>query len=334
MITILYATSEQYAPVMLVSIKSLLDTKLPSTNYRVCIMVGDDFSHEMKYEVEQLFTLDGNCEVIWINMHGYFQHTVENSAGVGKHSNYRLLAAELVHEDRCIYLDADTLVLRDLSRFWSFDLKDMLLAGVHSEYFINKSTGGYTHPHFEKYRQMMERHVGSLKYDQYIGAGVMLMNLRLLREKNKTDCFLKEIPMMSGPLDQDILNACCYGAICALPPEYCIDLHDIEDISWYEKHLPKKAEKIRQAILSPSIIHFSDRFKPWNTLGIQFEKQWWNYAYASGAAVLLWDSLVDRYLRPTDYYEQEYKRVTNSVSFKIGRTITLLPRKIISLVKK
>ena len=43
---------------------------------------------------------------------------------------------------------------------------------------------------------------------------------------------------MSGPLDQDILNACCYGAICALPPEYCIDLHDIEDISWYEKHLP------------------------------------------------------------------------------------------------
>ena len=37
-------------------------------------------------------------------------------------------------------------------------------------------------------------------------------------------------------------------------------------------------EEISEANKSPTIIHYANKFKPWNSIGVYMEKFWWNIA--------------------------------------------------------
>lgn len=327
MASIVYASSEEFAPVLSVSIYSLLRHKAKETIYHVYVLAEKEFSNKYKAAIENICSIN-NVLLRWIYMGNRFRRTLTNTAGVGKESNYRLLIPEIVEDSSCLYLDADTLILQDISSWISLDMYGCYLAGLHPKYFLWKTTENYTHAHYEKFEQMIKKHIGNLKYDQYIGTGVMLMNLDALREDNMTEKFLREIPLYSGPLDQDILNACCYGKIKILDADFCVDLHETEDIAWYEQHLPKEVERVYQAVHQPNIIHFSDKYKPWRRIGVRYEKKWWEYAFLSGAADELWDILVKQCQVPSDYYEQEVNRIVHSTSYRIGRALTYFPRKL------
>lgn len=330
MVSVVYASSVEFAQVLLVSVTSLLSNKKPETEYNVYVLVERPFPKEIAGLFTELFKKNPGCRLNWIEMGDRFKRTLVDAAGVGKESNYRLALPEILQEDRCIYLDADTLVLKDLTSFYEFDITGFFLAGIHPNYFLNKVTEGYSHAHFDFYGKLITKFAGELRYDQYIGAGVMLMNLSLLRDQDMSRRFYREIPLRSGPLDQDILNACCYGKIKDLPVEYCVDLHDTEDISWYDANMPEKAALIHQAIDAPCVIHFSDRYKPWRRMGVRFEKNWWYYAFISEAADVLWNEFRNRCNIPQDFYEKKYNTVINSLSYKVGRAITYIPRKIIN----
>lgn len=335
MITVVYATSEKFAPVLSVSIASLLDNRSAGTEYQVVVLLEKALPPEKRVLFSNLENRYSDFSLKWIELHGQFSRTKADSAGVGKESNYRLLIAELLPEvDRCIYLDADTLVLQDLGEMAAFDLSDVYLAGLHPRYFLHQATADYTKPHFEKYAQMIEKRAGGLKYDQYIGAGVMVMNLALLRAEHMQAEFLREIPSYSGPLDQDILNACCYGKIRELPLKYCIDLHDAEAPAWYQTQFPALYDQMQSAMDRPCIIHFSDRYKPWRNMGLPFEKIWWRYAFSCGAAESLWDELCQRHSFSASHYENECRRIQQSLSYRVGRAITWLPRWVLGSKKK
>lgn len=84
---------------------------------------------------------------------------------------YRIFAASLlpVDVDRILYLDADTIVINPLETLYEMDFGDnLLLACTHVNKFLNK---------VNQYRLGMEEE------SSYINSGVMLMNLKELREK-------------------------------------------------------------------------------------------------------------------------------------------------------
>lgn len=325
MIPIVYASSEEFAPIMCVSIASLLKNRKPETRYKVYIMSAERFSEETMKMLSRVFESDPDTVVEWVEMHDRFKRTRVNAAGVGKESNYRLLIAELLQEEKCVYLDADTLICGDLSEFFSTNIDDYFIAGLHPEYFLWKTTENYTHAHYDRFEKMIRKHTGMLRYDQYVGAGVLLMNLKKLREDGMVARFLAEVPLYSGPQDQDILNACCYGRILTFSSAYCVDLHETEKVEWYVKYKPELYPMVSRAMEHPLIIHFSDRYKPWLYIGIRYETLWWEYAFSSGAAGVLWNTFAERYIRDTDY-EVELARVTHSISYRVGRALTLIPR--------
>lgn len=334
-VDILYASSELFAPILCVSVASLLDNREEGTRYDIHILVEKRFSPSKQKLFDQLTAGCPGVTIQWLELGDLFEHTRMNAAGVGKESNYRLVAAEkLPGVDKCLYLDADTLVLKDLSKVMALDMDGKYLRGLRPLYFLDKATDGYTHVHIDKFGQMIKKRQGTVKYNRYIGAGVMLMNLALLRSDDMAAQFLAEVPRYSAPTDQDILNACCYEKIDDLPVEFCLDLHDSMEPEWYKEHYPDIYAQLMQAMTDPCIIHYADVFKPWKKLGVMYEMPWWKYAFESGAYEYLWPAFSEMNQRPVTYYEEEVLRIKNSWAYRVGELITLIPKKIVKEIRK
>ena len=179
---------------------------------------------------------------------------------------YRLLIGDLLPKEinKCIYLDVDLCVCKDLNELFNIDMKDNYLAGVISPTY-----------YFYKKKNCKRLNLPSMK--QYINAGMLLMNLQQIRKDNLTKKFIELSKRNYKSQDQDILNIVCYGKILTLSPKYNVQVIRYIKNNLYLRGLYKK-EDINQAKKSPYIIHYSDKKKPWNSIGIYMDKFWWDIA--------------------------------------------------------
>lgn len=98
--------------------------------------------------------------------------------------------------DRILSLDVDTIVDRDISDLWELDLGDNFVAAVREP---------------EK----------SSKQRLYINAGVMMMNLKLLRETGMDDMMIEDLNHTRRIYpEQDCISQLCSGYILELEPKY------------------------------------------------------------------------------------------------------------------
>lgn len=177
---------------------------------------------------------------------------------------YRLLIADLLPEeiDKCIYLDIDLCVCKDLSELFNINLKDNYLAGVIA--------AGY---YFSEKKQCKRLNLPSMKY--YINAGMLLMNLKQIRKDNMTQVFIYLTNKNYSSQDQDILNVACYGKIQTLPPKYNAMIQRLEENNPLLKKIYKEQD-IVEAKIKPHIIHYAGNKKPWNSLDLYMLKYWWD----------------------------------------------------------
>lgn len=165
---------------------------------------------------------------------------------------YRLLAADLLPEnlDRILYLDPDILVINDLSSLYNIDFGEKLFAAAsHGDIMGVIDT-------VNKIR------LSNLKAESYYNSGVMMMNLKKMREViNKEDIFAYIEDYGRGLIlpDQDALNA-LYGHYI-LPIDDSIYNYDTRH---FEKHLiSSKAVKDMDWVIENTIfLHFCGRSKP------------------------------------------------------------------------
>ncbi|MGT2784924.1 glycosyltransferase family 8 protein [Streptococcus merionis] len=166
---------------------------------------------------------------------------------------YRLLAHEMLpdHLDKILYLDADILCLNDMMSLYELDLTGKLYAAAsHVEDnevmdFINK-------------RRLKNQDAGF-----YFNSGVLLMNLRAIRQKVSRQAIFDYIDKHRAVLflpDQDVLNG-LYGHQTVLIPEeifnydarysvlYLINSNREWDLDWVIEHTV--------------FLHFCGRDKPW-----------------------------------------------------------------------
>ncbi len=116
----------------------------------------------------------------------------------------KLVLADYIKEDKVIYLDVDTVVTKDLSRLWEWDLEDCYVAGCKDYGVINSL-------YFDKLDVT----------GKYINTGVMLLNLSKIRKD-------EVIPMFFDILnkkellypDQDAFNLVCQNSIVYIPSLY------------------------------------------------------------------------------------------------------------------
>ncbi len=155
----------------------------------------------------------------------------------------RYLIPELIQDcDTVLYLDSDLVVVGDLSELFSMELGENLIAGVQDDFVSTRPWG----------REMKAR----FGVSAYVNAGVLLMNLRQMREESVGDKFLSLDAGNNFPFrDQDVINAVCSGRVAMLDQKYNYFIFD--------------------GGLSAKIYHFAGNLKPWYVNKNDYQKVWW-----------------------------------------------------------
>ena len=117
---------------------------------------------------------------------------------------YRLIIGELLKDyDKCMYHDADILVLRDLQEMFDVDLDGFYVSGIKA-YLKHQET--------EENQRIMKKW-GFPSFDNYIVSGNLVLNLFKIREDKLTERFIQHMYKGYPSEDQDVINLCCYGKI-------------------------------------------------------------------------------------------------------------------------
>lgn len=168
-----------------------------------------------------------------------------------KEMYFRLLACKLLPEtmDRILYLDPDILVINPIKNLYEMELQGFLYgAAYHNKISVKE---------INKVRLL------PYEIDEYYNSGVLLMNLKELRNKvdeNEIYQFVEENRSRLIMPDQDILNAL-----------YAKEIKNIDEILYnydaryysYYKLISKGVCDMEYIINHTVILHFCGKRKPW-----------------------------------------------------------------------
>ena len=254
-IPIFFATDDAYAPLLGVALTSLLSNADSEYFYRIHILTTG-FN---EYNAKKLVSLsDDKSEIRFEDM----------SKVLRKYGNkfhfrdyysvatyYRLFIAELFKNyDKALYFDSDMIFLGDISKLFNIDMQGKLVAGVQESVMQLPVFGTYS-----------EKVLGVPRAD-YINAGMLLMDLKALREFDLENKFMKKISEVTYTVaqDQDYINSILKGKILMLEDGW--NLTASGDIDCKD----------------PKIVHFKLIYRPWRYRGIVYDKAFWKYAKKSG----------------------------------------------------
>ena len=165
---------------------------------------------------------------------------------------YRIFAASLLPADvdRILYLDVDTIVINPLEALYKTDFEgNFFLACTHVKKFLNK---------VNQYRLGMEEE------RTYINSGVMLMNLKELREKQNIREIMSFVEKRRRYLalpDQDIITA-LYGDRTGILDTMKYNLSD-RMLSFYNADPTHKKIDLAWVRENTVIILYYGKQKPW-----------------------------------------------------------------------
>ena len=266
-IPLIFGTDESYILPTGVTISSILKNASNTTFYDMYILISDDCENKCRELYAPLQEQYKNFDMKFVKMNAQiFDNANVTNPHVRIPTYYRLMSAEILqHYDRCICLDSDLLVYRDLTELFKIELGDNYIAGVKA-WDDQQPT------------EMNRKHMLLLSMDQYIYLGVLVMNLRQIRRDNMTSVFLEHMNKGYRSDDQDVFNVCCYNRISFLPVKYNLLTR------FYKIKIPAGVQVYSEAELmeaweNPAIIHFPGRLiKPWLNLRVKGAAEWWKYA--------------------------------------------------------
>lgn len=269
---ICYATDENYIYPTLVSMTSLMENLGKDSFCKITILLSKGVSTKDEEKLKSLEKSYKNCSVNLVDMSGNFENSEQRCWSTAMY--YRLnLPQILKDESKCIYIDGDTIVRKDLKEMYNLDLTDYYIAGVRD--FNTRVNSESTH-----YKTL-----GIPNLNSYVCSGVLVMNLEKMRNDNLNDIFEKlvkendEKNIYHFP-DQDILNKVCYGKILCMPLKYGALIHTGFENSFENSDYAKWASNEKdweEGRKDPVIVHFTGP-KPWTKIYSDFCKEWWEYA--------------------------------------------------------
>lgn len=206
---ILYQFNEKYAPYAGVSITSLLVNNRNADRIRIWVLGEkleeasikrlEDLAKKYQREIVFLETVSLVLEMKKMNMPAYRGSYA---------ANMRLFLPKVLDEtiDRVLYLDADTIVDRDIQELFALDM-NMCPIGM-----VMDSLG-----------DSHKLDIGLLKEDRYFNSGVLLFQMKEWRHQKLTEQIVDHVLHVRSQYpapDQDLLNLICKGKIFTLPIQY------------------------------------------------------------------------------------------------------------------
>lgn len=257
---VVYITDDNYAMPTAVSVTSLYYSKEETERYDYHVyIICDKVSPDNLKRLKSLSKKDLEVTIIEENGTRFSGIT---AAGVEHVSSTALHKFELPNifsqYDKILYLDGDTLVTKDLFELFETDIEGRY-AAVVKDYRAN---------------QYNPSQLAKLKIDHkhgfYWNSGMMLLNLRKLREDNITEkLFEYRANGINFFMDQDALNVVLeenvkyvslyYNAMSSV-------LEYIDSAAVAEYYNINEYENFTQAISWAAVLHLTGQYKPWEHL--------------------------------------------------------------------
>ncbi|MEE1049823.1 MAG: glycosyltransferase family 8 protein [Clostridia bacterium] len=260
-IPIFFTIDDGYAPFLAVALNSAIKNSNPQRRYNSIVLYQDlnetNIAKLKSLETENfkisLTPIKANFDALDDRMSNrlrcdYFTLTIY----------FRLfIPAMFPQYDKGIYIDSDVVLTSDIAELYDIEIGDNLIGACNDLSIADiPPLVAYT-----------ENAVGVNKHE-YINSGVLLMNLKQMREVDLEGHFLNLLNTYhfdSIAPDQDYLNAMCNGKIYYL------------DESW--DAMPNDA---KPPLAHTKLIHYNLFSKPWCYDGIQYGEEFWKYAEDSG----------------------------------------------------
>ncbi len=261
MIPVFFTIDDHYAPYLATALCSAMENASPENHYRA-IILHQDVSEENQKKIASL--AKDWFEIRFVPMQSGLE-SITDRMGNRLRCDYftltiyfRLFIPAMFPEyDKALYIDSDVVITGDLAELYATELGDNYI-GACPDFSIAEV------PPLVRYTVDA---VG-MEEGKYINSGVLLMNLKLLREKELDKRFLQLLNTYHldciAP-DQDYLNAMCRDGIVYL--EECWD-------AMPNDHKPP--------LKNAKLIHYNLFSKPWCYDGIQYGDIFWHYAEKSG----------------------------------------------------
>lgn len=255
---VVYSASDLYSSLAGISLTSLLENNKAEPEIHIIIMdngIGDENKEKLIKTAEnygrdiRFVPLAESLSGVKINLQKW------NISTFGR----LFEASSLPDVDKVIHVDCDMIIRGSLKELWDLDMSEAVFAGAS-----------------DCLSDIYKTNIGLAPEDIYINAGLLVMNLNRIREKDYESVFLKYIEKNSALLtyvDQEVINACIpKSEKIFLPIKY--NSYSIMHYLSYKqlkrlrhvKHMFSKEDYIA-AVKNPVIIHYTGCFiegtRPW-----------------------------------------------------------------------
>lgn len=235
---IFFAVNDGYAKQLCVTIVSVLANNQDEKIH--FYILSNDFSKINKQAVQNIYKIYKNWDITYLQPDKkLFENLNLTVKYITVEGYYRYVIADMApHLDKALYMDADIAVNGSLRELWDTQLNGYYCAGVR-DLCIE--------------RLNYKERIGLSKSDLYINSGVLLMNLKKIRQDGMTEKLFENTVKMSGKIfyqDQDAINITFKGKIKPVDSIY----------NFTSDNLKKEKSKASKAV----VIHYTGATKkPW-----------------------------------------------------------------------
>ena len=206
-ISISFSVSDNYSQHLAVVLASFLVNN-PDSQF-VFHVLHRNISDENQARIRKLVTMYTNCEIRFhlIDASRFEKFPIPKELEhVTQEMYYRYMLPEVLRdEERTIYSDVDVLCVGDVKPLWEIDLKGNIIAAV------SEGEAG----------EFKKKLIGLEGDAPYFNSGVLVMDLKAMRNENATSVLLnntiKYSILIAWP-DQDVINITFYRRILSLNP--------------------------------------------------------------------------------------------------------------------
>lgn len=252
-LNIAYSCNEGYIEQTGISILSLLENNKNVFDQINIYFIGKDVITKSINNLKEIAD-NYNANLVYLDFNELCKDLTIDKTGRHIETVYaKLFFTDLLNIDRIIYIDSDTIINGSLKEFWEVELNDNLVGGVSTHTVGSKKILGLTDS------------------DVFINDGVVLMNIKKLKEESFKEKFLECIASYNGNppvLSEGVINKVCRGRIKVLNPKFNL-MSGLITYNYGIFNTPKNfypKEELLEAINNPTIIHFLAGFynRPWH----------------------------------------------------------------------
>ena len=271
------SSDDNYVKYLAVLLESIKANASASYFYNFYV-IDDNISEYNKYLIKEIIKTSDNFRIEFIDISMYIKEIDQSIFYTHRHFSkstyYRFFLARIFKElDKILYLDLDTICIKDIADLYNVNV-DNYYAAVVRDYVVLSF----------KNRKEYLSDIGISIPDNYFQAGVLLLNLKNLRNNDTEKELISTLIKVNKPyyVDQDILNIVFQNKVCYIEPNWNVEWsipilfkNKVTDLSanLYKEYL--------KAYANPYIIHYCGQYKPENSPSFKYAYEWWKYARKS-----------------------------------------------------